>query len=264
MDDPKEGYLLIGTTMLLLMVFLVAIFLLMLIYRRRKLEHLRELETMKEKYQKEMLETQIDIQRNTMQQIGREIHDNVGQKLTLAVLYAGHLTLSENSTMSTEKIASIAELINESLNDLRELSQYLTVSSEGSSGLDALLMKQVKKLNEAEVCAVSFESIGKPIEFSLKLNSMLLRITQEFLNNSIKHAECRNIYIRAIYGKTGFTLSLADDGKGFIAGVMKSNAGIGLENMKKRATLIGGELIFKSTPGKGTNLDLFLPTEKII
>ena len=125
-------------------------------------------------------------------------------------------------------------------------------------------IKQVKKLNEAEVCAVSFESSGKPIEFSLKLNSMLLRITQEFLNNSIKHAECSNIYIKAIYDKIGFTLSLADDGKGFIAGDLKSNTGIGLENMKKRATLIGGELVFKSTPGKGTNLNLFLPSEKII
>ena len=96
MDTSKEGFLLIGTATIILIAIAIAFLFVMLIYRRRKLEHLQEVEAMKEKYHKEMLETQVDIQKDTMQQIGREIHDNVGQKLTLAALYAEHLNLAEN------------------------------------------------------------------------------------------------------------------------------------------------------------------------
>ena len=264
MDDPKEGYLLIGTTMLLLLVFLVALLLLMLVYRKRKLEHAREVEAMKEKYHKEMLETQVEIQKDTMQQIGREIHDNVGQKLTLAVLYTEHLNLEENKVPSSEKISSITGLINESLSDLRELSQNLTRPSESRVGLDILLEKEVTKLNKAGVCSVHFESTGKPIELSLKVNNMILRITQEFFHNSIRHAACKNIYANILYDAIGLKLSLADDGKGFVSGDINTKAGIGIDNMKKRASLAGAELVLKSLPGKGTNLDLFIPAKNII
>lgn len=264
MDDPKAGYLLIGTTMLIMLVFLVALFLVMFIYRRRKIEHAKEVETMKEKYQKEMLETQVEIQKDTMQQIGREIHDNVGQKLTLAVLYTEHLNLEGNKMPSPEKISSITGLINESLNDLRELSQYLTHPSGGEAGLDILLQKEAAKLNQAEVCSVHFESTGKPMKLSLKVNTMVLRITQEFLHNSMRHATCKNIYVHITYDTNGFKLKLADDGKGFIQGDITTNQGIGLDNMKKRAALIGAEYLLKSLPGMGTKLDLFIPAENII
>jgi signal transduction histidine kinase len=264
MDTSKEGFLLIGTATIILIAIAIAFFAVMLIYRRRKMEHLREVEAMKEKYHKEMLETQVDIQKDTMQQIGREIHDNVGQKLTLAALYAEHLNLEENKVPTPEKISSITGLINESLNDLRELSQNLTNPPGGAAGLDILLQKEVTKLMRAEVCSIHFESNGNPIDLSLKVNTMVLRITQEFLHNSIRHAACKNIFVRIVHGPAGLQLSLSDDGKGFIADEMNAGSGIGIDNMKKRARLISAELSLKSSPGKGTNLDLFIPAENII
>lgn len=264
MDDSQEGYLLIGTTMLVLLVFLVALFLFMLVYRKRKLEHTKEVEAMKEKYHKEMLETQVEIQKDTMQQIGREIHDNVGQKLTLAVLYAEHLNLEVSNVLSSEKISSIAGLINESLSDLRELSQNLSRTSESGAGLDFLLEKEVTKLKKAGVCSVHFTSTGKQVELSLKINNMILRIAQEFFHNSIRHATCKNIYVHIIYDAIGLKMNLADDGKGFDSGSTYTKGGIGLDNMKKRASLIGAELLLKSLPGMGTKLDLFMPTKNII
>lgn len=263
MDNSKEGFLLIGTVSIILIAIAIGFFFVMLIYRRRKIEHLTEVDAMKEKFHKEMLETHVEIQQDTMQQIGREIHDNVGQKLTLAALYTEHLNLQKSNIPLSEKISSITMLINESLSDLRELSQYL-INQSGDAGLDILLQKEVAKLKQAEICSIHFESAGKPIELSLKINNMVLRITQEFLHNSIRHSECKNIFVRVIYDTTGFKLKLADDGKGFIRNDKSANAGIGLDNMRKRAGLIGAELTMASSPGKGTNLDLFIPSENII
>ena len=253
-----------GTAMIILVAIAIALFFVMIIYRKRKIEHTKEVMAMKEKYHKEMLETQVEIQKDTMQQIGREIHDNVGQKLTLAVLYAQHLNLKENNAPVSEKISGITGLINESLNDLRDLSQYLTQNAEGGTSLDVLLQKEVTKLNKAEACAVHFETTGKPIELSLKVNNMALRITQEFLHNSIKHSACKNIYLRILYDSNGVKLNFEDDGKGFAVDEINNHAGIGLNNIKKRAALIGAELSIKSDPLTGTKLDLFIPVQNII
>jgi len=263
MDSQREGYLLIGAVMFIMIVFLATLLLFMLAYRKRKREHVKEVETMKEKYQKEILETQVEIQKETMQQNGREIHDNVGQKLTLAVLYAEHLNLETEKRYNTEKVSSISGLINESLSDLRSLSQNLTRSTENAAELNILLQKEVVNLNKAGVCIVSFESSGKVFEIPLAINNMLLRIAQEFLQNSLKHAACKNIQIRSMYDQEGLSLSLEDDGKGFEYPGATGGNGIGISNMKKRAELIGAELILKSSPGKGTSMKIFVPVEKI-
>ena len=262
MDNSKEGFLLIGVASIILISIAIGFFFVMLIYRKRKIEHVHEVDAMKEKFHKEMLETHVEIQKDTMQQIGREIHDNVGQKLTLAALYTEHLNLQETNMPSSEKISSITALINESISDLRELSQYLTNQS-GGAGLEILLQKEAAKLQRAEICSVHFESKGKPVELSLKINNMVLRIAQEFLHNSIRHSACKNIFVRLIFDETGFRLRLADDGMGFITDDMNTHAGIGLDNMRKRAGLIGAEYSLRSSPGNGTSLDLFIPCEHI-
>jgi signal transduction histidine kinase len=262
MDNPAEGYLLIGVTMFIMSVLLIAILMVMLIYRRRRLVHVREMKIMKDKYDKEIMETQLGIQQETMQQIGREIHDNVGQKLTLAALYTTHLNLGDNNERNPEKIHSIGELINESLSDLRALSQNLTQVNQAGMELDVLLRREVNKLNQAEVCKAQFHVSGIPLVPAPEITNMILRIVQEFLQNSIKHADCRNIYLQLQYEEECCHVNIKDVGAGFILTAPLVRNGIGIENMKKRAALAGAQLILKSSPGKGTELDLIVPVHK--
>ncbi|MGC4038672.1 MAG: histidine kinase [Chitinophagaceae bacterium] len=261
MDNSEEGFLLIGTTMIILVAVAVAFLFIMIIYRKRKLEHVREVEMMKERFQKEMLETQVEIQRNTMAQIGREIHDNVGQKLTLAALYTEHLKLLSTGGQPSETITSITNLLGESLADLRQLSKDLTQSLGEVRAFTILLEREVKKVNEAGICKVQITGEGETSEFPLSVNTMLLRIVQEFFHNSIRHAQCRNITVKSVFHTNGFLLMIADDGIGFET---RENgySGIGLNNMKKRAALIGAEFSLTSSPGEGTRMGLFLPAEK--
>src|SRR4051812_38770374 len=117
--DQKEGFLLIGTSMIILLALVLSVLAVMLIYRKRKLDHAKEVHTMNERFAKEMLNTQLEIQQQTMQQIGREIHDNVGQKLTLASLYVQQIIMDRQDDFVQKKINSIGAIIKESLADLR-------------------------------------------------------------------------------------------------------------------------------------------------
>lgn len=263
MDSPQEGYLLIVVVMAILITFLAALLTLMLAYRRRRKLHAKEVEIMKEKYQKEILETQVEIQKETMQQIGREIHDNVGQKLTLAVLYTEHLNLGKQDNQDTEKISSIGGLINESLSDLRALSQDLSRTAENPAELEVLLQKEVGKIKKTGRCDGSFNSSGERFEIPIAICNMLLRIVQEFVQNSLKHAECSSIRISVDYSLHRLALLLADDGIGFEYPSTESGTGIGIDNMKKRAGQAGAELTIQSAPGNGTVLQVFVPFEKL-
>jgi signal transduction histidine kinase len=89
--DKENGYILIGLLVLFYLFFCLHFLTVMLIYRKRKLEHAKEVEIMNEKFTQELLNAQLEVQQQTMQYIGREIHDNVGQKLTLAALYIQQL-----------------------------------------------------------------------------------------------------------------------------------------------------------------------------
>ena len=94
--------------------FIIAIIAFVRQYRLKKKEHIMLLSTQQEEHQKELLSTQIEIQNQTMQYIGREIHDNIGQKLTLASLYTQQLAYENKAPQINENIENISAIINQS------------------------------------------------------------------------------------------------------------------------------------------------------
>jgi signal transduction histidine kinase len=262
MDDTKEGLLLIGTSMIVLILFLLTVLAVMVIFRKRKLEHLEEIEVMNEKFSRELLQTQIEVQQQTMQHIGREIHDNVGQKLTLAVLYVQQLT--EDDAESQKRVNSIAGIINESLADLRSLSKNLTNSSYMHLDLYQLISAEFSKVQATGFCQAEIHTNQTKIQASTAVKSFVLRILQEFLQNSLKHSGCSKITLDFDQQKSGLEIRAADNGKGFILeeGTVYSK-GIGLGNMKRRAEIIGAEFTLESTPGVGTRMKLYIPVNKL-
>lgn len=260
MDTPKEGILLIGTTMILLVSFLITVLAVMIIYRRRKIEHLREIETMNEKFSRELMQAQIEVQRETMFHIGREIHDNVGQKLVLAVLYTGQINTEDSQVRG--KVDAVAEIINESLSDLRGLSKSLTDANLLRMDLFQLLSNECNKVRMTGSCSIRLDSNTSRLPCSQAVKSFALRIVQEFLQNSLKHAGCSEIYIEIRKDDRGLEISAGDDGKGFDMNKVQPG-GIGLANMRKRAEMMGAELLIKSGPGTGTGMTLYIPENKI-
>jgi signal transduction histidine kinase len=229
-------------------------------YKNKQIAITREKQAMEQQHQQELLSTQLEIQTQTMQHIGREIHDSVGQKLTLASLYAQQLAYENKAPQINDKIDSISSIINESLSELRRLSKSLTDDSITNNSIAALLQQECDKVNVTQQCRVQFSADTSNHQFTYQTKSILLRIVQEFLQNSIKHAQCTNIDVCLVEKAGKLQLHLQDDGKGFDTKTNASN-GIGLSNMKKRATLIGGSFNFESQQGKGTKLDIEIPLQ---
>ncbi|PHS06593.1 MAG: two-component sensor histidine kinase [Kordia sp.] len=227
-------------------------------YRIKKKAHLSQIISIDEGHKKELLETKIEIQTQTMQYIGQEIHDNIGQKLTLASLYAQQLMFENKSPDITDNISGINDIINQSLIELRQLSKSLTDDSIKNNSITELIASECKKINDFKKCTVQFSSTEEISLISYQIKSVIYRITQEFLQNSIKHSECKNILVSLFKTENGIRLILKDDGVGFDVDNVKPD-GIGLQNIQKRTKLIGGSIGLVSQQPIGTELTIEIP-----
>jgi len=256
-----------GKTELLLTIILFNLFFIMFIvavsiyirkYRLRKREYLKEIQIKNEMHHKELLETQLEIQQATMQQIGRELHDNIGQKLTLVSLYTQQLLYENRVPEVSERIEQVSQIINQSLHDLRSLSKTLTDDNINQKEIVTLIQEEVNKANAFKRCQISFKHNFDQLDLDFAHKNVLLRITQEFIQNSIKHAKCKNIFISLNTSEGNlWELKISDDGIGFDHSNITSN-GIGLTNMKNRAQIIGAEYNLKSEKNIGTTVSIIL------
>jgi len=227
-------------------------------YRKKKKLHLEELETINLQHKKELLETQVEIQTQTMKHIGKEIHDNVGQKLTLSSLYLQQLVFENKSPQLNDSINDVNNIINESLNELRHLSKSLTDDTIENNSITELIDIECQKINQLKKCSFSYDDSPLTINInSYQTKSILLRIVQEFMQNSLKHSQCKNIDISISNLKDELQMTLKDDGQGFDIMNLKSN-GIGLNNIKKRIKILNGTATLQSDK-TGTVLNLKIP-----
>jgi len=226
-------------------------------YRKKKKLHVEELETVDILHQEELLKTQNEIQKETMQHIGKEIHDNVGQKLTLSSLYLQQLVFENKSPQINDSINNVNNIINESLNELRHLSKSLTDDTIENNSISELIEIECQKINQLKKCNVSFNSSLTLVINSYQTKSVLLRIVQEFIQNSLKHSKCKTINIDISNTNDKLQLLLCDDGKGFDVNSLRSN-GIGLNNIDKRIKMLNGTSNLQSDKN-GTILTLKIP-----
>lgn len=208
-------------------------------------------------YEKQLESVQLEIQNKTMQYIGREIHDNIGQKLTLASLYTQQLGYENKVPQIKDNINTISSIINESLVELRELSRSLTVNTIDSFSIIKLLQQEIDKFDNLSDCFVCFNCEISILEVPYEIKIVLLRITQEFIQNSIKHAKCKKINVSLVKNTNKLELLLQDNGIGFDINLANEN-GIGLKNIKKRIEIIGGTFDLKSIHTEGTSLNITL------
>lgn len=254
-----------GKTELFLTLFLFNIFFVMFVvavmiyirkYKQRKVEYLTEIQIKNEIHQKELLATQLEIQQATMQQIGRELHDNIGQKLTLVSLYTQQMLYENKVPEVNDRIDQVSQIINQSLQDLRSLSKTLTDDNISQKEIITLIQEEVDNTNAFKKCEVFFEHNFEQLELEFVHKNVLLRIIQEFIQNSIKHSQCKNIFIELNTSEENlWELCIKDDGVGFDSSKKLSN-GIGLTNMKNRAKIIGADFIFESKINGGTQLNI--------
>ena len=226
-------------------------------YQQKQNAYNKGLEELKISYESAMLEAQLEIQEDTFQHISREIHDNIGQKLSLAKLYLNTFNLEGNS-FEDQKIVNTISLIGDSINELSDISRSLSSEIIFSEGLIKALENESLQLQKSGMFKIDF-SVNGEIEFlDAKKELVLFRIVQEALNNIVKHSAAKTILLKLSYKIPLLCLDIIDDGNGFLHNGNSKN-GMGLIYMKKRAETINGKCLIMSKPGKGTTIQIEIP-----
>jgi two-component system NarL family sensor kinase len=223
---------------------------------RRNLILVNEL---KHNYEQEILKSQLEIKEQTLHTISQEIHDNIGQILSLAKLNLNTIELSNNAAASI-KIKDSKDLIGQAIQDLRELSKALNSTFIQNETLSESIQLQLNLIQKSTNIIANFEIVGHEVKLDSKKTLLIFRIFQEAFNNIMKHASAKNITIRLNFSDTCLILFLEDDGIGFIiSNGEKMKQGTGIGNMKYRADLMEAKLIIESGIDKGTRITLNLP-----
>jgi signal transduction histidine kinase len=218
----------------------------------------KEKQEVEHRHEVQLYTTKIEIQQQTMENIGKEIHDNIGQKLTLASLYTQQLSHENEVLALKENIDSISRLIDESLAEMRELSKSLTANTIEKNIIYQLIEEECDRIRKLKLCTVKLISKHKDIALKYELKAILIRIIQEFFQNSIKHSECKNLTLLLNATEKNVELVLVDDGKGFDSTKIYTN-GIGLKNMKKRTEMLNGIFSLESKINVGTKITVTIP-----
>lgn len=226
-------------------------------YQQKQNVYYKDLEEMKIKYENALLLSQLEIQEQTFQNISREIHDNIGQKLTLAKLQLNTLGLPEEN-VSAQKVKDSIHMISEAIDDLSDISRSMSSELILHNGLIKALEFETAQLKKSGLYSIKLSVTGDTSFLDTHIELVLFRIVQEALNNIIKHSTATVITINLDYNSDLLTLDIVDNGRGFTF-EKDCEQGAGLNNMKKRASTLNGQLTINSQPGNGTAIKIEIP-----
>lgn len=242
-----------GTALLLVIGFYMTFMLFE--YQEKRFRHRAEVQAMQATFQEEVLKVRLEMQEQTAAAISREIHDNIGQILSLARLHLGKLE-ARGAIPLAEHVQLGLGLLDQAMQDLRDLSKQLSADLVSAHPLSKLLEYQLALISKTGLLETAYELEGeeKPLEPEQKL--LLFRIVQELFHNTLKHAQASSLKVHLHFMPNALKLTVQDNGKGFLInkpeGKPIAASGIGTRTMHYRAQLIGAKLRIDSEPGKGT------------
>ncbi|HTR43266.1 MAG TPA: PAS domain S-box protein [Pseudomonadales bacterium] len=192
------------------------------------------------------------------ERIAGELHDSLGQSLSLIKNHAQLVLLQKKLAADTRKeIETISETTSDAIAEMRRISQDLHPYQLDHLGLTGALNALIESVGNAGGIAVEAKFDMVDDAFPRDTAANLYRVVQEGLNNILKHSQAKSAHISLERDLHEIRLVMADDGQGFNQG--EKGKGMGLKNIAERARIIGGRLKMDSTPGKGTRVEIIIP-----
>ena len=264
MPKQQEDFLI---TIVIASVFfvLIGIFLMILVFffLRRQRKNKMEKEDMRNRFEQTLLNTQLEIQEHTFNYISQEIHDNIGQILSLVRINMN--VLSEK--FGEDNFDTTDELLGKAIRDLRNLSHNLNSNRLKEIGIVEGLRSLIIQLDKTEKYTTEFISPENALSFMNNDHCLILyRMVQEVIHNILKHANATHIILEIKpKGNISYFVTITDNGKGFdMKALQGQNTGIGLQNIFSRAKLINATVKVNSKEGEGTSIIFEITNQKSI
>lgn len=245
--------ILAGTAILLLTS--ITIIFLVVIFRRKQKEYLRKREWLQENFRKELLKVQLETQEQTFHTLSQELHDNIGQVLSLVKL---NVSLIERQLQDSDKesINQTKTLLNTAISDLRNISKTLNTDYVKGMDLQESVERELELLKKTQKFETYLELQGAPFSISPERRLILFRIIQESLNNIVKHAKASVISVSLQYHDEMLTIRIKDNGIGFDQESIAK--GVGMLNIEHRSKMIKSDVNIESVSGEGTTITIRL------
>lgn len=197
----------------------------------------------------------------TMYAISVEIHNNINQVLSLASMA---LSMIDKTAIPNQKkyISELKNMLDSVMAELRNISHYLNSDYLKERGLYESLQEELKWINSSKKINCDIEVNGLFKFFTQDTELIIIRIAQEVIQNTLKHAQAQKLHIDIKYGVEQFLMVISDDGKGFQYDESTSLKGMGLHSIQNRSRIINGKIEIKSALGKGTQITLVIAEPK--
>ncbi len=241
-----------GTLLFAILIIFVIYFI--TLYRKKQ----QEFEWEREQVKQARLKTEIEIKEQTLSNISRELHDNLGQIASLIKINL-NLVSPDIKHLDKEKIDESLVLLKQLITDIKSLSITLKGENLQRFGLIKMIENDVERLKKLEYLTV--EIFGRELlpKLGYETEIFLYRMSQEIFNNILQHAEATKASLEIKKNNSNITLTFTDNGKGY--DMSTSKAGSGLMNLQERCKIIGANLKITSAPNKGTQTSIALKTE---
>jgi two-component system, NarL family, sensor kinase len=251
-----------GIVITIIVFLIVGFFIVILVtyMNQRKKKHIEEKHKMQLDFQQGILKSQLEIQEQTFNYISQEIHDNVGQILSLAKVQINIMT--EGDEMSKEMLIDVKNNIGKAMNDLRDIAKSLSSERIKNLTIHSAVFNEAERISKSGIIRIGVHVEGEQKEMDQQKKLILFRIVQESIQNIIKHADASEIVVNFHYGEKMLQTIIKDNGKGFdLQNSFVQNTGLGLSNIKSRAIIAGGNSVIESAPNAGTTITVKMPYE---
>ena len=199
----------------------------------------------------------IQAQENERRRIGRELHDDVGQRVALLVVGLDRLSTEPSGNVDRERslVSDLRCMAEEVAQSLRAVAHQLHSSTLQHLGLVKALQGLCRTFSQQYQVKVKLEA--QPLQgLPDAVNLCLFRLAQEALNNAVKHGRADSITVTLTRTGELLRLQIEDTGTGFDPAAVSD--GLGLVSMRERLRMVGGTLVIQSSPGEGTVIEAVL------
>ena len=236
----------------IIIVLLAIAFLVFIIFSRRQQNRLvLRQKAMEAEFERQLLQSRMEVQEHTLFQLGQELHDNVGQLLSSTKLLLG---ISERGLPEIpEALKTAQDTLSIAIRDLRSLTKSLNNEWLHQFNLVENLRHEVERITLARQLDIQLQANMDMLPLEPENQLIAFRVMQEPFRTVSGMREAQSITLVAEAGPDSILLRVSDNGRGFEAEV-DHRQGIGLKNMKHRVHLLGGQIEWDSQPGQGTTV----------
>ncbi|ELR73676.1 hypothetical protein C900_02080 [Fulvivirga imtechensis AK7] len=260
MSDYPISDIVVAITAGSLLFFLLCAFIVAftLVFVRKRQQHKIEKQQIKDLFSKNLLEAQLEIREQTLKHIGYELHDNIGQIASLIKINLNIIDLGAREK-AEEKLDETRSLLRKLISDIKGLSVSLNSDRIVSTGLCEGLKNELDQIKKLGLYQVEFHCVNKNIKLDPSKAIILFRMSQEILNNILKHSNANHISVNAEVYAGFLKLTFKDNGVGFDIDEVIKRGGSGLLNLRTRAKVIHADLKISSTTHAGTEILINMP-----